>query len=81
MEALADHVKSGDLEDGFSIRDVVRKRWEHLSKSHVEDAIMTLEDFGWLRLVARKEDSGSGRPTYRWEINPALKLEGDNDAS
>jgi hypothetical protein len=79
VEALAEHVESGDLSDGFSIRDVVRKCWEHLSKSYVEDAILTLEDFGWLRLVTRKEE-GRGRPTYRWEINPALNAKGDSDA-
>jgi len=72
-EGLARHLKAGDLEDGFTIREIInRKHWEFLTDSQVVDsALETMEEMNWVReLPAEKR---RGKPTRRWEINPAIK--------
>jgi hypothetical protein len=76
VESLIQHVKAGDLKDGFSIRDVQRKGWENLTKIYIEDAIMTLEDLNWVRSMPKNGDAGRGRPSPRWEVNPSLVSSG-----
>jgi hypothetical protein len=72
-ESLAEHILKGDLKDGFTARDVIRKHWGHLRKEWVVNfAIETMEDMGWVRALANAKNA-MGRPTYHYEINPALK--------
>lgn len=70
--ALAAHIRRCEVRDGFTVRDVFRKRWADLGSTDLaEGAILTLEDMGWLREKIA-DTSGRGRPTQRWEINPAV---------
>jgi putative DNA primase/helicase len=68
---LAQRLKERQLRDGFSVRDITRKCWSHLSKPDiVESALQGLEDKGWIRLLPIT--TNVGRPTSRWEINPEV---------
>ncbi|MGA9972206.1 MAG: DUF3987 domain-containing protein [Candidatus Acidiferrales bacterium] len=69
--ALAKKVREGEVRSGFSIRDITRNDWNDLTEAdHVKFAVEALEDKGWLREKIA-DTSKRGRPTQRWEINPA----------
>lgn len=70
--ALAEHILAGDLEDGFTVRDVIRKGWSGLKEQG--DVRYTLETFcerDWIRPMSTQGQVG--QPTTRYEINPAMK--------
>jgi putative DNA primase/helicase len=70
-KALAQHILAGDLEDGFSVRDVYRHHWTDLSdRDDADIAVKTLLDLDWLREV---REQGPGRPRAGFQINPRLK--------
>ncbi len=70
---LSKHIKKGDLTSGFTLRVIQRKHWKDLSqKEHIDLALETLEENGWVRKVYFKSGPEGGRPTAQWEINPAL---------
>jgi hypothetical protein len=74
--ALAQHLAAGDLDDGFTIRDITNRReWAALKDRYVVDsALETLEELGWVRLYPKaQKQSKVGRPTDRWAINPKPK--------
>jgi hypothetical protein len=61
------------LSDGFTARDVRRKRRRYLVKEEaVTAALDWLEDKGWIRPM-KDSQSSVGRPTVRYEINPAVR--------
>lgn len=72
---LADHIKKGDLKDGFTVRSVHRKNWSLLgSPKTATEAIEILQDLGWLKPVRDQQISANdGRPTVRYSINPKVK--------
>lgn len=76
-QALADKVRRGKLQDGFTARGVRRNQWRYLtSDESVQAALEWLEDEGWLRAeVVGGTGPGTGRRTRRYFINPkALKV-------
>jgi len=78
-KALAKHIQEGDLNDGFTLRDVYRKHWAGLSeKQALEQAIDLLLSLGWLKEVV--EDTG-GKPKVRHRINPKLFVKTGQEAS
>ena len=67
-KALAEKIKNGQLQDGFSAREVHRKQWSYLTTLHdVREAIEWLADAEWLKEVDNRAGT-SGRFTYA--INP-----------
>jgi hypothetical protein len=73
--ALAARIHNDELPDGMTARDIHRKHWAGMTKARVEDiemALETLEELGWVRSAIASTPQG-GRPTRRWEINPAAK--------
>ena len=68
------HIMAGDLDDGFSVRDVYRKGWSGLDKESAWSALRVLEDFDRVARITRQSDRG-GPKSVTWDINPAL-LEG-----
>ncbi len=73
--SLVEHLKVGDLKDGFYLRDVQRKQWTGLKeKDVIELALEVLEEKGWVRARAVASKSG-GWPTKRWDINPQIAKE------
>jgi len=68
---IAKHISKGDLKSGFVSRTIERKNWKNIdSKSYIDLALESLEEKGWVR---SSKSAGFGRPTTRWEINPALE--------
>jgi hypothetical protein len=74
-QALAAKVRAGKLEDGFTLRDVMRKRWHGLTEnSDIGAAVGWLEEEGWIRRRSSGGTGpGSGRRTTKYEINPACR--------
>lgn len=70
--SLLNHIKKGDLSDGFTIRDIYRKGWASLSTvKEASDAVEYLVDLGWIRSVRDEQKSAfDGRLTSRLFINP-----------
>jgi hypothetical protein len=57
--------------DDFTARDVKRNHWQFLGEDKdVQAALDWLESKGWLR--QRNVQSGPGRPTERYALNPAI---------
>jgi putative DNA primase/helicase len=79
-KALARRIQAGDLQDGFTLREIYRKHWAGLSeKESVEQAVDLLLDLNWLK--EEVQDTG-GRSKTLFRLNPKLptkKAEG-NDA-
>jgi hypothetical protein len=71
-QALAQKISQGDLQDGFTARDVNRKKWRSLTSVEiVEAALDTLEDEGWvMSQEVNGTGPGGGRRTFRYFINP-----------
>jgi hypothetical protein len=68
---LANKIKEGSIQNGYTIRDIHRKEWTGLSSpEQVKKGLTALEDCNWLRVV--KQDTG-GRPTEVIQLNPKLK--------
>ena len=75
---LAVHIKKGDLQDGFTVRNVYRKNWSLLASiKEAAEATDVLQDLGWLRAVRDdKVSANDGRPTVRYMINPKVATGG-----
>lgn len=59
------------LEDGFTVRDVVRKQWTGIATAlQAEAALAILEEHGWVQ--SAETDNPTGRPTTRHYINPRI---------
>jgi hypothetical protein len=74
-QALAAKVERGSLEDGFTLRDVRRNQWRNLTTDEaIQAALEWLEDEDWLsREATGGTGPGSGRPTVRYRIHPAIE--------
>lgn len=61
----------GKLEDGFTVRDIVRKQWSGVTTAmQAENALGILEDNGH---VQSQDGINLGRPTVRYYINPKIR--------
>jgi Protein of unknown function (DUF3987) len=71
-KTLAEHLQKGDLEEGFTARDVyLLKGWAGLSNAKaVEGPLDLLESLGWLESVTLNT---GGRPKTVYTINPRIK--------
>ena len=67
--ALVQRIKSGDVGDGFTLRDVYHgKHWSMLSTAdEVKLAVRELLDLGWLRV---EREATRGKPKEVHRINP-----------
>ena len=74
-QALVRKVERGELEDGFTLRDVRRNGWHNLKADDaIRAALEWLEDENWLRgEEIGGTGPGGGRRTTRYRINPAVK--------
>lgn len=72
-KALAEKIGKQKLSNGFTARDIHRNGWAYLSTvEDVRQALDWLVDAGWLRVAPSGNGGGCGRPTDRYEINPAV---------
>lgn len=78
-QALADKVRQGKLQDGFTARDVRRNQWRNLTTDEaVQAALDWLEDENWLRAdEVGGVGPGTGRRTWRYSINPKATKTGN----
>ena len=67
-KALIKRIRSGDVIDGFTARDVYIKGWSMLSKpEEVSKGLYVLIDYGWIRGNEVKTD---GKSKMAYSINP-----------
>ena len=67
---LVKKLASSSLGNPFTVREVLRRGWSGLTdKNLVEDALVELEDAGWVRSMV--SDTVQGRPTKKYNLNPA----------
>ncbi len=70
------HMARRALPDPFTAREVQRKGWTGLAtREAVEEALEVLVDHGHIRVLPSQKDA-IGRPTIRYEINPAVLTKG-----
>jgi hypothetical protein len=65
-------IAEGKLDDGFTVRDLVRKQWSGISTNlQAEAALAILEEHAHVQ----SQESGNtlGRPTVHYYINPKIK--------
>ena len=74
-QALAAKLERGALDDGFTVRDIRRNQWRHLTRDEaIHAALDWLEDEDWLRSESTGGTGpGGGRRTVRYHLNPAIK--------
>lgn len=67
-KAIIGHIRRGDLQDGFTAREVYRKSWARLDRlDRVQAGLDLLVDLGWL---AAEDVATGGRPKVVFNINP-----------
>jgi putative DNA primase/helicase len=73
-EAILSHIRRGDLEDGFTARDVYRPRWSKLTEhDHVQRGLDLLVELDHLAAVEAGKTIYGGRPKTSYRINPATR--------
>lgn len=76
---LVEHLRDGSIRDGMTAREILLKGWAGLSKKvtcadSIQGALEELVPLGWVRPIPIKPGTASpGRPTIRWEVNPAVR--------
>jgi putative DNA primase/helicase len=69
-QALLDRIRSGDVTDGMTVRDIYRRHWGGLDdRLSVTRAVEVLQPLGWVRVERRL--TGAGRPVDVIAVNPA----------
>jgi hypothetical protein len=63
----------------MSAREILLKGWAGLNKKvtcadSIQAALEELVPLGWVRPIPVKPGTAVGRPTVRWEVNPAARL-------
>ena len=59
------------IKEPFTAREILRPQWSGLTDSKlVEDALVELEEAGWIKGTPNKP--ATGRPTILYNLNPAL---------
>ncbi|WP_460673710.1 YfjI family protein [Larkinella ripae] len=73
---LLRHLKKGDLETGFKVREVTKKGWSNLNTADlVDSAVSELIELGWL-LEVKPQPSQGGRPeASHYLIHPKILSE------
>lgn len=70
---LGRRIAEGKLDDGFTVRHVVRKQWTGMTANmQVESALAALEEHGWVSSADWAPPEG-GRPTTRFYISPLVR--------
>jgi len=71
-------IRTGKLQDGFTVREIKRKGWSGLNNPEIiQDVLALLVDYRYLKTI----ETDSGRPTARYYINPAFKIEVNDEVA
>lgn len=74
-KALLRRIKAGALGTAFTVREVYRNKWQHLTTPEAaRRACEVLSDFNWIRPEERDFREFGGRPSESFQVNP-LALE------
>lgn len=75
--ALLGKIKAGKVRDGFTPRDVYNNGWALLTdRAEVRQATDALCDLGYLRMTQRAPGAEGGRPSFSFQIHPAIRTDG-----
>lgn len=70
-KAILKHIRNGDLQDGFTARDIHQRGWGHLTeREHVGAGLALLVDLGYLAELTPVAKPQGGRPKVAYAINP-----------
>ena len=73
-KAILAKIRSGDLQDGFTAREVHRPKWSGLSdREAIGAALDLLCDFDWLAVKDRKSSGKKGPANGQFRVNPACR--------
>jgi Protein of unknown function (DUF3987) len=73
-KAILKHIRSGDLQRGFTARDIHQRDWAHLTeRDHVGLGLRLLEDHDFIRAEQPEKGPRGGRPKVTYSINPKVK--------
>jgi hypothetical protein len=71
--ALAERIARGDLKDGFTQRDILRRQWTNLkAEDEIRAALEWIESENWIRGIQSVVGKKGGRPTQTYEIHPEI---------
>lgn len=71
-QSMLGKIRKGDLQQGFTKREIMRKKWSGLrSPADVEEVLSLLVDYGYLKVLETTE----GRPTTKHFFHPSLERE------
>jgi Protein of unknown function (DUF3987) len=70
-KAILKHIRNGDLQDGFTARDIHQRGWGHLTeRDYVGAGLALLVDLGYLAELTPVSKPQGGRPSVAYAINP-----------
>ena len=70
-KAILKHIRNGDLNDGFTARDVHQSGWAHLTeREQVGAGLSLLVDLDYLALSSPSIRAEGGRPKITYLVNP-----------
>jgi hypothetical protein len=70
-KAILKHIRNGDLNDGFTARDVHQRGWAHLTeREQVRAGLSLLVDLDYVAQSAQSPPTQGGRPKVKYLINP-----------
>ena len=73
VASLGEKIRAGALGVQFTVRDVYRNGWEGIDTPETaRTAIEMLEEDGWVRKSAAPARAKGGRPSERFDVNPAV---------
>ncbi|MCQ4190750.1 DUF3987 domain-containing protein [Methylocystis suflitae] len=65
------HIRKGELTDGFTARELWRRKWSGLAiLNDVKAGLDLLADLNWIAPQSKASGAGGGRPTAAYIINP-----------
>ncbi len=68
-KSLSNHIKSGKLTDGMTLRELSRKHWKGTkNREQLDMALSVLEESNWIKIMSVKSDTG--RPSEVIRIHP-----------
>ncbi len=71
VRLLTQRIQAGRLSEGFTVRQLLRRRWSGLAdREKLTAALATLEKLQWL---VRRRVPGRGRPRDEYLVNPRIK--------
>jgi Protein of unknown function (DUF3987) len=73
-EAILAHIRKGDIQDGFTARDVHRHEWSRLTDiDHVRRGLDLLVELNYLAVESSEKTHYGGRPKASYRINPVIR--------